>query len=179
MAFGASALLFTACHRESGHPPNRQHTAIDPYQTTYWDNAGIAAIERAGLADYLELREQLSSLELPVMLQKGELFDMIYVDGSHMFEDVFVDFYFVRQMVAPNGIVAYDDCSTPEVAKVIRFIRKNMAQCFAEIDLSPFRWDGGKSFKHIVARALGRVQMVAFRRSGPSGRMADAPFHDF
>jgi hypothetical protein len=99
MAFGGSALLFTGSHRDSGAAPSCQHTAVDPFQTTYWDDAGLSAIERVGLAGYLDLREQLSSLELPIMLQQGALFDMAYVDGSHMFEDVFVDFYFVRQMM--------------------------------------------------------------------------------
>lgn len=179
LAFGGSALLFTACHREAGLGASRQHTAIDPFQTSFWDSAGLLAVQNAGLAGYLELRERPSCLELPAMLEAGQQFDLAYIDGSHMFEDVFVDFYYVRQMITADGIIAFDDCSTPQVAKVIRFIRKNMVEGFTEVDLSPFLGAGRKSLKYAIARRLGRVQMVAFRRCGPTGRLADGPFHDF
>src|SRR5687767_15047736 len=39
LAFGGSALLLTACHQDAGRQPAGQHTAVDPYQGTYWNEA--------------------------------------------------------------------------------------------------------------------------------------------
>jgi hypothetical protein len=43
MCFGASALVFTSSHRELHCEPNRQHLALDPFQTSVWDDAGLFA----------------------------------------------------------------------------------------------------------------------------------------
>ena len=38
----------------------------------------------------MEVREQLSALALPQMIREGLKFQLIYIDGSHRFEDVFM-----------------------------------------------------------------------------------------
>ena len=77
LCFGGSCLLFTATHRELSGRPSRQHTAVDPYQTQAWDDAGLLAVERAGLSEYLDFRPQYSSVALPRLLENGEPFDLI------------------------------------------------------------------------------------------------------
>ena len=62
------------------------------------------------------------------MIRDGLKFQLIYIDGSHRFEDVFCDFYFVRYLLAVGGYVMFDDSSDSEVAKVVRFVRKNLVE---------------------------------------------------
>ena len=179
MAFGGSCLLLAGMYRQSGQTPTAQHVAIDPFQTNHWDWLGIEAVERAGLSAYVELREELSSLVLPKMVARKEKFDLIYVDGSHLFEDVFIDAYYCFRLASPNGIILFDDSRNVHVKKVLRFIRRNMGALFAEVDLGPFRPDQGRPLRYKTARALGQIQITGFRRIGLDAREWDAPLADF
>lgn len=179
LAFGGSALVFTSSHRESGRPPGRQHTAIDPFQTQAWNQAGLVTIERADLREFLDFRELLSSAALPQLVAEGARYELIYIDGSHIFEDVFIDFYYSTRLLAEGGVVAFDDCADPHVRKVIKFIRSNFGGILEPLDLSEYRADQGASLKYRVGKLMGKTQMVAFRRIGPPDRAWNAPFTDF
>src|SRR5262249_13052347 len=147
--------------------------------TNHWERIGIQAVERAGLSEYVQVKEELSSLALPALVARNEQFDLIYVDGSHLFEDVFIDAYYCFRLVSKNGVVIFDDCRAVHVKKVIQFVRRNMGELFEEIDISPFRQDQGRSIKYKLARALGQVQVVGFKRIGASARAWDAPLMQF
>ena len=179
LAFGGSALVFTASHRDLHRPAGHQHMALDPFQASVWDDAGLMAIERAGLRDYLDFHPSFSSIDLPRLVGEQLLFGLVYVDGSHLFEDVFVDFYYVARLLRDGGMVAFDDCADPHVAKVLRFITKNLSASFKELDLSQYRVDGGCSLRYKVAKLLGKNQMRAFQKTGPMGRSWDARFTSF
>src|SRR5262249_10552735 len=155
-----------------------QHTALDPFQKEAWDDSGLLAVERAGLSDYLDFRPEFSCVALPRLVEKGEQFDLVYVDGSHLFEDVFVDAYYTSRLLSEGGIVAFDDCRDAHVLKVIQFIRQNLSQSLEEVDLAPFRNDRGRSTRYRFARLMGRTQMRAFRRIGKMSRPWNAPFHN-
>jgi hypothetical protein len=58
---------------------------------------GLLLTERADLSDYLDFHEAFSSIKLPAMISEGRQFDMVYIDGFRLFEDLFVDFYFREQ----------------------------------------------------------------------------------
>lgn len=179
MCFGGSALVFTASHRALGRQAGKQHVALDPYQSTVWADAGLLAVDRAGLAAYLEFRPMFSSAELPRLFSAGEVFDLVYVDGSHLFEDVFVDFYYTSRLLSPGGVVTFDDSTDPHIRKVLQFIRRNLSSSFSEVDLTPFRGEAGKSLKYRMARLAGKTQMTAFRRTGPPAREWNATFKNF
>ena len=181
MAFGGSALVFTSTHSELGNP-EKCHIAIDPFQTEAWDDAGELAVEKAGLTPYLDLRRSPSQLALADMLNdaQAETLDFVYVDGSHLFEDVFVDWYFVAQLLAPNGLVAFDDSTDPHVRKMLRFVRRNFGGSFQEVDTAPYRPSGWKTkARNRVAQWLGKSQITLFRKVGPAQREWNAPFHSF
>lgn len=178
LSFGGSALTFAATHRDLQHPPSRQHVAIDPVQSTTWDDCGRLALETAGLQDYVDVREDWSSTALPTLLAAPQRYDLIYVDGSHLFEDVFVDAYFGASLLSENGLILFDDSSDPHVGKVLAFIRSNWSGRLEEVDLSPYREDGG-SLRYRVAKAWNRTQLRAFRKIAPGPRTWDAPFRDF
>jgi cephalosporin hydroxylase len=178
LSFGGSALVFCASHKELGHPPEAQHFAIDPFQSTVWDSCGLMALERSELAGYLDFREAYSALELPTLLKEGTRFDLVYVDGSHLFEDVFVDTYFVARLLTDGGVVAFDDSSNPHVAKVLKFVRTSLRRGLEELDLGRYR-KKQERLKYRVARRLGKVQLSAFRRIGNVERVWDADFEPF
>jgi hypothetical protein len=170
LSFGGSCLVFTSSHRDLGHTPDRPHVALDPFQATVWDDAGLAITEQAGLSPYLDFRATLSSLELPALIRENFKFGLIYIDGSHLFEDVFVDFYFVSRLLEDNGIVLFDDCSDQRVRKVINFVQTNCLNSFERLDLTAYRADQGRSIRYIVGKLLGRHQLRAFKRIGPPER---------
>ena len=179
LCFGGSGLVFTATHRDLGHAPTRQHVALDPYQSSVWDGCGLQNIDRAGLAGYLDFRPNFSSLELPKLVGEDNRFGLVYVDGSHLIEDVFVDAYFVTRLLTDDGVVAFDDSSDPHVRKVLKFLRTNCRMSLKEIDLGPYRADRGTTLRYRAARMLGKVQMTAFRRIGQIDRDWNAPYHPF
>ena len=179
MCYGGSALVFTASHRDLGRPGTLQHTALDPFQTSVWDDAGLRAIEQAELSAHLDFRSEYSSLELPRLLSTKALFDLVYIDGSHLFEDVFVDFYYVARLLDEGGIVAFDDCSDPHVAKVLRFVSSSLRTSFKELDLGPHRSDGGRPLRYRMAKVLGKNQLRAFQKTGPAERIWNSPFVSF
>jgi hypothetical protein len=178
LGFGGSALTIAATHRELGHAPARQHTLLDPFQARDWDNAALAAIARAGLDGYIDFRPQYSSIALAVLADQGAAFDLIYVDGSHVFEDVFIDAYFGFRMLNRGGVMVFDDCTIDHVAKVLSFVNANWDSWTEELDMSGHRADGG-SLKYQAARRLGKVQLRAFTRTGDDARAWDVPLKRF
>jgi hypothetical protein len=153
--------------------------ALDPFQESIWDLTGLRAMERAGLSGYLDFRPAFSALELPKLLEGREQFEMVYVDGSHLFEDVFVDAYFIVRLLSEGGVVAFDDSSNRHVAKMLRFLRSSLQGRVEELDLSDYRKNGTNGLIHRAARRLGKVQLTAFRRIAGMTREWNAPFHTF
>lgn len=179
LCYGGSALLFACSHRDLGHAPKGQHVALDPYQQTVWDDSGLLTIEKAGLSEYLDFRYSSSALELPRMLERGEKFDLIYVDGSHLFEDVFVDAYFAIRLLSMGGIVAFDDSTDPHVAKVLRFLRASLPDELPELDLAVYRSGKKERLKYRLAHRLRKTQLTVFRRVGEVSRRWNAPYYAF
>jgi predicted O-methyltransferase YrrM len=177
LSFGGSALAIAASHRDLQRAAGRQHVAIDPFQSTVWDDCGREVLDRAGLGGYVDVREALSSTALPALPADGR-FGLIYIDGSHLFEDVFVDAYFSARLLSEDGMMLFDDCTDPHVAKVLKFLTTNWLGFVTEVDLSSYRPDG-ESMRYKIARQLGKTQLRGFRRSAPLPREWDAAFHDF
>jgi len=157
LAFGASTLVFCSEHRALGHTPAQQHTAIDPYQPyPLFDEAGVYAAERAGLADFLDYRPEYSEFVLPRLLESHQRYDFIYIDGSHLFENVLIDAFYCARLLNDGGLIAFDDCSDKHVAKVIAFIRTNLTDSLKEILPT--------DIKSSAARLVGRRQLLMFKR---------------
>ena len=179
-AYGGSCLVFAASHRDIGNEPDHQHMALDPFQHQVWDDVGLLAMEKAGLRKFLDFQPTFSSFELPSLVAKQARFGLIYVDGSHLFEDVFVDAYFGIRLLEVGGVILFDDCSDPHVRKVIRFLQRGAsAGTWVEMDLSPYRADSGRSMRYRLGGILGRRQLRAFKRLGDVIRPWNAPFRNF
>lgn len=177
LCHGISALLITQTQKELGTASFR-HTAIDPFQAQVWKNEGCALLEEEGMSECFRLLEDFSSLALAQLVRDGERFGLIYVDGSHLFEDVFVDAYFSTQLLSEGGLMLFDDSADPHVAKVLRFLESNYAGILEPFDLGPYQLPDRPWMKRL-ANKLGYRQLTAFRKTGDPPREWDAPFKSF
>jgi len=174
MACGASTLVFVATHKDLGFPPKKQHIAIDAFQTNGFDSVGILQLEKAGLSNYLDIRESLSCYELAKLAENAEKFDMVYIDGSHQFEDVFCDFYYIAKITNINGLILFDDSSDVEVAKVIKFIKTNLADFFEYIPIYSVRsFDLRNQLKYLIGNYFQKNQLTIFRKINNGQRSRD------
>jgi predicted O-methyltransferase YrrM len=178
LAYGSSCLVFAQSHVDLGHRPSGQHIAIDPFQHEMGD-AGLAQLERAGQSSCLTFYRESSYQRLPRLLDKVKQFDLCFIDGSHLFEDCFLDAFYCARLLAADGVMVLDDATDPHVAKVTRFVERNLSQSLVALDLGPFRPDGGRTYKYRLARALGRSQLKAFRKIGEPMRPWNSPFVPF
>jgi cephalosporin hydroxylase len=166
-AFGGSALVFANWYFQNSLKGNYQHTAIDPFQVQSWDGAGLLSIERAGLAGYLQHIEDFSSIALPGLFKSNHKYGIIYVDGSHIYEDVFIDFYYCSRLLENGGYLLLDDSTDHHVAKVVNFIRKNCCDFLKETNLARIlNFDTKRMIKYKVAKLLNKNQLTVFQLIG-------------
>lgn len=121
LAYGSSAL---AIGEALVSRPNSRHIVVDAFQD-HFGHAGWRALRDAGLDDLVTLIEARSQLVLPRLVEDGVAADAAFVDGSHMFHNVFVDLAFLRLLVRPGGLVVCDDCERPSVATALRYFERN------------------------------------------------------
>lgn len=128
--YGVSTLyILNALHRAGGG----YHTAIDPSQRTTtefsrtWHGIGLANVERAGYGDRFRLHEGPSHSVLPRLLAAGERYEVVLIDGWHTFDYVLVDFFFSDLLLAPSGIVVFDDTDRQSIREVCRYVLTNRA----------------------------------------------------
>jgi predicted O-methyltransferase YrrM len=128
MAWGLSAMFICQALKDNG---GGRHTAIDPFQGKF-HYAGVGNVQKAGLGGYLRFIEKSSQLALPGLVEAGEKFEVVFVDGGHLFDLAFVDFFFVDLLLPVGGYVVFDDLWMPAVRKVLRFILRNKRYAIAE-----------------------------------------------
>lgn len=173
---GGSVLMFAASHRDLGHEPTRQHVAIDPYQTSIWDNSGRLVLEKAKLEAYVEVREQDSFVALPKLLSEGRRFDIAYIDGSHQFENVFIDFFYIQEMLNVGGLIVFDDSTYPQVRKVLNFIEANYNFAYQRLSMASFRRN---KLRYVIAERIHKTQMTVFRKLKAERRHWLTPLKNF
>jgi predicted O-methyltransferase YrrM len=123
LAYGSSALAIAEALVAAGSGEAR-HVIVDAYQERF-HGCGWAAITGAGLDGLCCLVQERSQLALPRLLGDGFTADAAFVDGSHIFHNVFVDLFYLRELVRPGGMVILDDCSFPSVATAVRYFEVN------------------------------------------------------
>lgn len=123
LAYGGSALAIGEALVSEGLSETR-HLIIDAYQDLFED-AGWTEIVAAGLGSRCTLVRERSQLVLPRLVTEGVVADAAFVDGSHVFHNVFVDLFFLRELVRPGGLVVLDDCHWPSVATAVRYFELN------------------------------------------------------
>jgi predicted O-methyltransferase YrrM len=122
LAYGVSALAIAeALAATVGADAN--HVIIDAFQDHFRDT-GWDALTRAGWDSCTLLRER-SQIALPRLLSEGLVADAAFVDGSHIFHNVFVDLVLLRSLVRPGGLIVLDDCDLPSVATAVGYFELN------------------------------------------------------
>lgn len=121
LGYGSSAL---AIGEALASQKDAQHLVIDAFQDRF-GNVGWDSITGAGLEPICELRLERSQLALPRLVAEGFVADAAFVDGSHVFHNVFVDLYFLRELVRPGGLVILDDCDWPSVGTAVHYYEVN------------------------------------------------------
>jgi len=123
LAYGTSALAIAEALATGGSEGAR-HVIIDAFQD-HFDEVGWNALVAAGLSDICSLVREPSQLALPRLVTDGFVADAAFVDGSHIFHNVFVDLFFLRELVRPRGVIILDDCQWPSVATAVRYFEIN------------------------------------------------------
>lgn len=125
LGYGLSAVFIcmgiTAVNRA-----DRAHIVIDPYQHAHWNNAGLETLKRARLETTVTFYTEESQFLLPKFAAESHLFDMIFVDGDHRFDGVFLDLFFANRLIKLDGLIIVDDAHMPAVGNAINFFVKNL-----------------------------------------------------
>lgn len=133
MAYGYSTLYFLAAiaKRQEGH-----HTAIDPFQRSNWHGIGLtharALAPIKGSDSTFLFIEDRSDRVATDLARSNSTFEVIFIDGSHRFDDVLVDFYLYAPLCATGGHMILDDMWMSSIKTVAAFVRANRAD-FVEV----------------------------------------------
>ena len=161
LANGVSALYIAQALLENGAG---NHLAIDPFQMSDWNEAGLVTLERAGLGSLVSLDPRPSHWVLPDLEQQGLRIQFAFVDGSHQFDYVMADFLGVDRILDVGGMIAFDDSDWPAITSVIRYALTNREYEVFDVGMvvepSPVRPRLASRGLRMVARkfpALGRI----------------------
>lgn len=128
MAYGLSTLFMCQALCDNGAG---SHTAVDPSQRIRWKSIGLLNVERAGLGCFLRFMEAPSDRALPQLALAGEQFDVVFIDGSHRFDHVLLDFYYADKLLRVGGHIMLDDVWMPAVRKACGFVLRNRRYALA------------------------------------------------
>lgn len=112
------------------------HHVIDPFQQNY-DNLGMKNMQHLGIDSLVKLHPDFSHSVLPEMVNAGQKFDFIFIDGDHKFDGIFVDFYYADFLANEGGYILFHDTWMRSTQLVMSFIDKNRKD-FKRID-TPLR----------------------------------------
>jgi predicted O-methyltransferase YrrM len=121
LGYGFSTLYFLAAifQNKVGH-----HTAVDPSQSS-WHGVGLANVGRVGMESSFRFINDRSFPAFIDLGRAGEAFEIIFIDGSHKFDDVLVDFTLASNLCPQDGYVVLDDMWMPSIRKAVAFLRSN------------------------------------------------------
>jgi predicted O-methyltransferase YrrM len=121
-AYGFSTLYFLAALSQN---PCAIHTAIDPWERGAWCGIGAQNAKAVRAEKLFRLIEEKSILAIPRLATTGTLFDVVFIDGNHRFDDVLIDFTLSADVCKIGGHIVLDDMWMPSVRRTVEFIRKN------------------------------------------------------
>ena len=127
LAFGFSALHI--CEGLLHNSAEKvKHTIIDAFQTQKdkYNNVGLNILAKAGLEKIIEFHGEKSQIALPRLLREDRKFDFGFIDGCHLFDYVFLDLFYLGQLVKSGGIIFMDDYDNVAIKKAASFFVKNL-----------------------------------------------------
>jgi cephalosporin hydroxylase len=135
MAYGYSTIYFLAALAKN---KIGCHVAIDNVQQSYWHNIGLThathlapkAISTEPRFAFIEDKSDRAAIDL---VREKRLFNLIFIDGGHRFDDVLVDFYLYAPLCSIGGYMIFDDLWMPSIQAVVAYVRANRKD-FLEIN---------------------------------------------
>jgi len=124
LGYAVSTLFI--CEGLLANGPGGRHVAIDPHLPKSHVDAGLHALEEAGVRELIEFHAEGSELVLPQLLAEGRRFDLAFIDGNHRFEGVFLDLVYCGKLIAPGAVVFADDAQLPAVRRATDFCIANL-----------------------------------------------------
>lgn len=124
MANGMSTLFIAQAVKDNG---GGLHTAVDPFQQSQWGNTAKHQVKRAGLDGFVRHLESKSFLALPRLLDAGETFQFIFIDGMHTFDYTLLDFFYADLLLEPGGVICVDDVRHSGVGACVDYVAANYA----------------------------------------------------
>lgn len=119
LAYGVSAMtICDAIQDWSGV----SYDIIDCFQNREWRSIGLFNMQKSGYINEISFHEERSEIQLPQFLKEKRKFDLVFVDGCHRFDHVFIDFFYVNKMLNTGGVVVFDDVHLKSIQKVLSFI---------------------------------------------------------
>lgn len=100
-------------------------TSIDPYQSSFWNKNGINNIKNLNLDKNHTLIEKFDYIALPELLNQNMRYDLIFIDGSHIFDHVILNNFYADMLLNKNGFLINDDMYMPAVEKAYKYIKNN------------------------------------------------------
>jgi predicted O-methyltransferase YrrM len=171
MAFGVSTVcLADALRTVAG--AEAKLIAFDPTQrlADSWNSAGLWQVERAGLSDVVELRDETSQRGLPKLVDSGYRCQIGFIDGWHTFDHTLIDFFYIDQMLDAGGHIVFDDTLYPSIHSVVRFVLANRNYELAGIENVTFN-----DPLLLRARRLGKRMLRRVARTDRDPRPQHAP----
>jgi predicted O-methyltransferase YrrM len=125
MANGMSGLYICSALQELGNSKECHLTSIDPFQSTQWENTGIQTLRDADLLKYHKLIEELDYLAMPKLVEEEKLYDLIFIDGNHLFDYTLLDLHFANKLLKVGGMIVVDDTKHENVKMACKFFEAN------------------------------------------------------
>jgi len=122
LATGSSAV----CNMLASPETISSYVVIDPFQSKWFGKRGINNLRScANSRANVTLHEERSHVVLSRLLNDNAIFDYAFIDGSHMFDETLIEFFYVDKLLKVGGVVVMDDRQWPMVGAVINFIKSN------------------------------------------------------
>ena len=124
MAWGLSTLYILEALAQA-HPDASPHVVMDPYERERFHNGGLRAIRDADAEHMLEFYPEPSEIVLPRLIEQRRQFDLVFIDGDHRFDGVFVDAVLANKLLKPGAVMVLDDAWFDPVFLTCRFLETN------------------------------------------------------
>ena len=120
LSLGGSAVAIIAGKVESNI--SEKHIALDPYQKSYGNNAGLVALRGLGMEDRVDHVSAFSEQYLNKMHIENNNFDFIFIDGHHSIGQAVTDAFLADKILNNNGIIGVHDSLLFSTAASIRYL---------------------------------------------------------
>lgn len=113
--------------------PECAHTAVDPYQHIFYDDAAVLAMQELGYGPVVELVAADSRFALPDLVRQRRRYDLAFIDGDHRFDGALIDLIYCSRLVRPGGLLIVDDYDMPAVAKAVSYASSNLGIAIEQV----------------------------------------------